>query len=94
MSSSRPNTARRFCTTVAWKRTWLSSDYNGGDTATVYCSTQGTFSIPNDAATALGIKPSNVTGIVHHMGGGFGTKGGIGVEGQLACELFEQVRAP
>ena len=29
-------------------------DYSGGDTATVYCSTQGTFSIPGDAAQSTG----------------------------------------
>jgi xanthine dehydrogenase YagR molybdenum-binding subunit len=69
-------------------------DYGGGDTATVYCSTQGTFSIPGDAARALGLARSNVTGVVHHMGGGFGSKMSIGVEGQLACKLSKQVGAP
>jgi xanthine dehydrogenase YagR molybdenum-binding subunit len=69
-------------------------DYNGGDTATVYCSNQGTFSIVGDAADSLGLKRSNVTGVVHHMGGGFGSKMGIGIEGRLACELSRQLRAP
>jgi xanthine dehydrogenase YagR molybdenum-binding subunit len=70
------------------------ADYNGGDTATVYCSTQGTFSIPGDAARVLGLDQSNVTGIVHYMGGGFGSKGGIGAEGQLACALSKQIGLP
>jgi xanthine dehydrogenase YagR molybdenum-binding subunit len=69
-------------------------DYSGGDSATVYCSTQGTFSIPGDAADSLGLAASNVTGIVHHMGGGFGSKGGIGIEGRLACALSKEVAAP
>ncbi|MGD0141324.1 MAG: xanthine dehydrogenase family protein molybdopterin-binding subunit [Tepidisphaeraceae bacterium] len=69
-------------------------DYSGGDTATVYCSTQGTFSIVPDAADSLGLKASNVTGIVRHMGGGFGSKGGIGIEGRLACDLSKQAGAP
>jgi xanthine dehydrogenase YagR molybdenum-binding subunit len=69
-------------------------DYSGGDTATVYCSTQGTFSIPGDAARTLDLDESKVVGIVHYMGGGFGSKGGIGVEGQLACRLSKQVSAP
>jgi xanthine dehydrogenase YagR molybdenum-binding subunit len=72
----------------------VAVDYNGGNTATVYGSTQGTFSLPGDAARVLGLPQSKVTGIVHYMGGGFGSKGGIGVEGQLACALAKQVGAP
>ncbi|HEX8178369.1 MAG TPA: xanthine dehydrogenase family protein molybdopterin-binding subunit [Pyrinomonadaceae bacterium] len=69
-------------------------DYRGGDTATVYASTQWTFSIPEDAAHELGLPQSAVTSIVEHMGGGFGSKFGIGVEGQLACQLSKQAKAP
>src|SRR5688500_1165479 len=57
-------------------------DYRGGDEATVYASTQGTFSIPGDAAKALGLKQSNVHAIVEHMGGGLRAKVGNGVGGQ------------
>jgi xanthine dehydrogenase YagR molybdenum-binding subunit len=70
------------------------ADYTGGDSATIYCSTQGTFSIPGDAARELGLKPSNVTGIVQHMGGGFGSKFGIGIAGQWACRLAKQLKVP
>jgi len=69
-------------------------DYRGGDSATVYASTQGTFTIPGDAAKELGLMESNVTAIVEHMGGGFGSKFGIGVEGALACRLAKQAKAP
>jgi xanthine dehydrogenase YagR molybdenum-binding subunit len=69
-------------------------DYRGGDSATVYASTQGTFTIPDDAAKALGLQQSGVTSIVQHMGGGFGSKFGIGVEGLLACKLSKQTKAP
>ncbi|HEY0079267.1 MAG TPA: xanthine dehydrogenase family protein molybdopterin-binding subunit [Pyrinomonadaceae bacterium] len=69
-------------------------DYRGGDTATVYASTQGTFTIPGDAAQALGLQESAVTAIVEHMGGGFGAKFGIGIEGTLACALSKQAKAP
>lgn len=69
-------------------------DYRGGDQATVYASTQGTHTIPPDAARALGLKQSNVTAIVEHMGGGFGSKFGIGGEGQLACQLSKQAKFP
>ena len=69
-------------------------DYRGGDTATVYASTQGTFTIPEDAAKELELPQSNVTAIVQHMGGGFGSKFGIGTEGMLACRLSKQSKAP
>ena len=69
-------------------------DFRGGNTATVYASTQGTFTIPGDAAKELGLKESDVTAIVEHMGGGFGSKFGIGIEGALACHLAKQAKAP
>jgi xanthine dehydrogenase YagR molybdenum-binding subunit len=69
-------------------------DYRGGDSATVYCSTQGTFSIPGDAVRILKLKDSKVNGVVQNMGGGFGSKGGLGVEGQLACQLSKQANLP
>ena len=69
-------------------------DYSGGDSATVYASTQGTFTIPKDAADALGLPESAVTSVVQHMGGGFGSKFGIGVEGMLACKLSKQTKKP
>ncbi|HEY6804259.1 MAG TPA: xanthine dehydrogenase family protein molybdopterin-binding subunit [Pyrinomonadaceae bacterium] len=69
-------------------------DYSGGETATVYASTQGTFTIPKDAATQLGLKESDVTSVVQHMGGGFGSKFGIGVEGMFACKLSKQTKTP
>jgi xanthine dehydrogenase YagR molybdenum-binding subunit len=62
-------------------------DYNGGDSATVYASTQSTFSIPGDAANSLGIDPGKVVAITGHMGGGFGSKYGIGMPGDFACRL-------
>jgi xanthine dehydrogenase YagR molybdenum-binding subunit len=69
-------------------------DFSGGETATVYASTQGTFTIPRDAATQLGLKESDVTSVVQHMGGGFGSKFGIGVEGMFACKLSRQTKMP
>jgi xanthine dehydrogenase YagR molybdenum-binding subunit len=69
-------------------------DYNGGDSATIYCSTQGTFAIPRDAIRPLGLDESAITGVVQHMGGGFGAKVAIGIEGILACELSKMAKAP
>lgn len=69
-------------------------DYSGGDSATIYATTQGTFTIPADAADELGLPQSAVTATVQHMGGGFGSKFGIGVEGMLACRLAKEAKAP
>jgi xanthine dehydrogenase YagR molybdenum-binding subunit len=70
-------------------------DYNGGPNATIYCSTQSTSSIPRDGARPLGLTESNITGICQYMGGGFGAKGsGIGIEGNLACQLSKSAKAP
>jgi xanthine dehydrogenase YagR molybdenum-binding subunit len=69
-------------------------DYSGGSDATVYVSTQGTFSARGDAARELGIQESGVTTVVEHMGGGFGSKFGLGIEGMLACRLSKKAGAP
>jgi len=69
-------------------------DYRGGQEATIYASTQGTFTIPADAAKELGLAQSAVTSSVEHMGGGFGSKFGIGIEGMFACRLSKETKAP
>jgi len=69
-------------------------DYRGGDEATIYCSTQGTFTVLEDAPAELGLKPGQVTAIVEHMGGGFGSKFGIGLEGKAACMLSKEIGKP
>src|SRR5207249_11568944 len=69
-------------------------DYSGGDSATIYATTQGTFTIPDDAAKELGLPQSAVTATVQHMGGGFGSKFGIGIEGMLACKLSKETKTP
>ena len=72
----------------------MVADYRGGDTATIYASTQGTFTIHGDAAKELGLAESAVTTTVEHMGGGFGSKFGLGLEGMLACRLSKQTKTP
>ena len=72
----------------------LVVDYRGGDSATIYASTQGTFTIPVDAAKELGLEQSKVVSSVEHMGGGFGSKFGIGTEGMFACRLSKQTKSP
>lgn len=69
-------------------------DYRGGDEAVVWCSTQDTFSFAEDAAQELGLKSNQVEGRVEYMGGGFGAKFGLGIEGLAACRLSKQLRRP
>lgn len=69
-------------------------DFRGGEEATVYASTQGAFTIPGEAAEALGLPAGKVTTIVDYMGGGFGAKFGLGVEGQAACEAALELKRP
>src|SRR5690348_9402529 len=38
----------------------ITADYKGGDSATVYASTQGTFTIPQDSARELGVQQSKL----------------------------------
>jgi xanthine dehydrogenase YagR molybdenum-binding subunit len=69
-------------------------DYRGGGEATVYASTQGTFSVAGDAADILGLKESDVTAVVEHMGGGFGSKFGLDIPGDIACQLSKEAARP
>src|SRR5437016_12238808 len=69
-------------------------DYSGGDSATIYGTTQGTFTMPGDAARELVLPQSAVTATVQHMGGGFGSKFGIGIEGMFACRLSKETKSP
>lgn len=69
-------------------------DFRGGDEATIYASTQDTFGLAEEAAEVLGLKTSRVTTIVEHMGGGFGGKFGLGIEGKAACLLAKALGKP
>ncbi len=69
-------------------------DYRGGDEAMVHASTQGVFTVPEGAAKALDLTQSKVTVNTQHMGGGFGSKFGIGKEGEVACRLSKAAKAP
>lgn len=72
----------------------VTVDYRGGDSATVYASTQGTFTIPGDAANELGLPENKVVSVVEYMGGGFGSKFGLDLSGSIACQLSKQAKAP
>ena len=69
-------------------------DYSGGDSATVWTSTQNAHGIAGDAAGPLGLPQDAVTGICEYMGGGFGSKFSIDMPGDWACQLSKKVKAP
>ena len=69
-------------------------DFSGGDRATVYASTQSVSSSGSEAARYLGLEESNVNVITHHMGGGFGSKFGLGFEARLACTVARELSRP
>ena len=54
---------------------------------TVWASTQAVFGVRNDFAQHFELPANQVRVITEHMGGGFGSKFGPGVEGHAAAEL-------
>ncbi|NNM27451.1 MAG: xanthine dehydrogenase family protein, partial [Phycisphaerales bacterium] len=65
-----------------------------GDTATVYASTQGTFSVRDGIGDALGLARSEFEVRCEYVGGGFGAKFGPGKEGMLAAEVARRHERP
>ncbi len=65
-----------------------------GENATVYASSQAVFAVRAEVADALGLPVDKVHVRVDYMGGGFGSKFGIGVEGAAACELAKRNKRP
>lgn len=61
---------------------------------TVWASTQATFSVRDELAQSFNLPQSDVVVITEHMGGGFGSKFGAGVEGVLAAKLAKATNAP
>ena len=65
-----------------------------GDSAVAYGSTQGNISFRNDLARELGLRPDQVEFHCEHVGGGFGSKFGMGSEGRLAAQLSKKFARP
>jgi len=71
-----------------------SVDYRG-DSATVYASTQGTFSVRDGLSESLGLPDSKYEVVCEYVGGGFGSKlGGPGKECSLAARLGAKHKRP
>ncbi|MCZ6632397.1 MAG: xanthine dehydrogenase family protein molybdopterin-binding subunit [bacterium] len=67
--------------------------WDGGE-LTVWSSTQGVVGVKNDLAKYFKMEPSKVRVLTEHMGGGFGSKFGPGVEGMGAARLAKLAHAP
>lgn len=65
-----------------------------GDNLTVWASTQAVFGTRRDLAQHFNLPEDKVRVITEHMGGGFGSKFGPGVEGRAAAELARKAEAP
>ncbi len=65
---------------------------------TVWASTQSIFSVRDELAEVLGLKPSNVRVHTEHVGGGFGAKFGASAPGSrlgtIAAKLAKKAGAP
>lgn len=61
---------------------------------TVYISTQNTAGVRDDLASAFGLPRAKVRVLTEFMGGGFGSKLGVGDFGYIAVELSRKAGAP
>lgn len=68
-------------------------DYRG-DHAVAWGSTQGTFSFRDELAEPLGLTPDRIEFHCEHVGGGFGSKFGMGAEGSLAAQMSRKYGRP
>jgi xanthine dehydrogenase YagR molybdenum-binding subunit len=65
-----------------------------GDELTVWCSTQGIFTVREDLAVMFNLPPEKVRVISAYLGGGFGSKFGAGAEVIIAAQLARDAGAP
>ena len=66
----------------------------GGENITIWPSTQHVVGARHDLAQFLSVPESQVHGICEFMGGGFGSKFGLGAEGGIAARLSQAAKAP
>src|SRR6266481_1465315 len=65
-----------------------------GDELTVWCSTQGIFSVRDDLAVCFNLPPDKVRVVCEFLGGGFGSKFGATPEMIIAARLAKETGAP
>ena len=65
-----------------------------GDRLTLHCSTQAVFHLTELIAKRYKLKRERIRVIADHVGGGFGSKGNLGMETIAAIELARAAKAP
>ena len=86
-------TSHRPSSTTRWSRTAAVADWRE-DGLTLWSSTQAIYDARATVAEAFGLDPERVRVICEFMGGGFGSKFGVGPQGILAAELSRQTGRP
>lgn len=72
----------------------VASFNSAGDELTVWCSTQGIFSVRDDLAVYFSLPPDKVRVVCEFLGGGFGSKFGATPEIIIAARLAKEAGAP
>ncbi|HET6383346.1 MAG TPA: xanthine dehydrogenase family protein molybdopterin-binding subunit [Armatimonadota bacterium] len=72
----------------------VTAHWTAPDRVTVWASTQGITGVRDDVAQAFNLPADHVEVICEVMGGGFGSKFGMGVEGRAAVQLAKDTGAP
>lgn len=70
------------------------AEFAADGSLTVWCSTQGTASVRNDAAQVAKLPQSKVRVITEYMGGGFGAKFGLDACDRIAIEMAAATGRP
>jgi xanthine dehydrogenase YagR molybdenum-binding subunit len=65
-----------------------------GDSLTVHVSTQSVFHVMELLAKRYKLSHENIRVIADHVGGGFGSKGALGIETTVAIDLAREANAP
>jgi xanthine dehydrogenase YagR molybdenum-binding subunit len=65
-----------------------------GEKLTVHASTQNVFHVMELLAKRYKIRHGNIRVIADHVGGGFGSKGALGIETTAAIDLAREAKAP
>jgi xanthine dehydrogenase YagR molybdenum-binding subunit len=72
----------------------LVAEWNKDGGLTVWCSTQATMYTAQALAGTFKVPAAQVNCITHYMGGGFGSKFGPDIQGNVAVELAKKAGAP
>jgi xanthine dehydrogenase YagR molybdenum-binding subunit len=72
----------------------LVAEWDKDSGLTVWCSTQATMYTAQGLAGYFKIPATKVNCITHYMGGGFGSKFGADIQGNVAAELAKKAGAP